>query len=34
MTDIMEAASSKYPDLAELAQNDIPYDERSSFSIW
>lgn len=34
MTDIMEAASSKYPDLAELAPNDIPYDERSSFSIW
>ena len=34
MTDIMQAATSKYPNLAELAPNDIPYDERSSFSIW
>ena len=34
MVDIMEAASEKYPDLAKLAPNDIPYDERSSFSIW
>ncbi len=34
MTEIMEAACEKFPDLAELAPNDIPYDERSSFSIW
>ena len=34
MVDIMNAASEKYPDLAKLAPNDIPYDERSSFSIW
>lgn len=34
MVDIMEAASEKYPELAKLAPNDIPYDERSSFSIW
>ena len=34
MVDIMEAATEKYPNLAELAPNDIPYDERSSFSIW
>ena len=34
MVDIMDAASEKYPELAELAPNDIPYDERSSFSIW
>ena len=34
MTEIMEAASEKFPDLAGLAPNDIPYDERSSFSIW
>ena len=34
MVDIMEAACDKYPDLAGLAPNDIPYDERSSFSIW
>ena len=34
MVDIMEAAAEKYPDLAGLAPNDIPYDERSSFSIW
>ncbi len=34
MVDIMEAATEKYPELAKLAPNDIPYDERSSFSIW
>ena len=34
MVDIMDAASDKYPDLVKLAPNDIPYDERSSFSIW
>ena len=34
MVDIMDAASEKYPDLVTLAPNDIPYDERSSFSIW
>ena len=34
MVDIMAAASEKYPDLAKLAPNDIPYDERSSFSVW
>ena len=34
MVDIMNAASEKYPELAGLAPNDIPYDERSSFSIW
>ena len=34
MVDIMDAASERYPDLAGLAPNDIPYDERSSFSIW
>ena len=34
MVDIMAAATEKYPNLAELAPNDIPYDERSSFSIW
>ena len=34
MVDIMQAACEKYPELAELAPNDIPYDERSSFSIW
>ncbi len=33
MTDIMEAASDKYPVLAELSPNDIPYDEKSAFSI-
>ena len=31
MVDIMQAACEKYPELAELAPNDIPYDERSSF---
>lgn len=34
MNEIMEAASSKFPVLSTLAPNDIPYDERSSFSIW
>ncbi len=33
MTDIMEAASSKYPVLTELSPTDIPYDEKSAFSI-
>lgn len=34
MTDIMDAAADKYPALNTLKPNDIPYDERSSFSIW
>ncbi|MDR0900916.1 MAG: 3,4-dihydroxy-2-butanone-4-phosphate synthase [Methanobrevibacter sp.] len=34
MTDIMEAAIPEYPVLEKLAPTDIPYDERSSFSIW
>ena len=34
MTEIMQAACEKYPDLEKLTPNDIPYDERSSFSIW
>lgn len=33
MTDIMEAASQKYPVLTELSPTDIPYDEKSAFSI-
>jgi 3,4-dihydroxy 2-butanone 4-phosphate synthase len=33
MTDIMEAASRKYPVLTELSPTDIPYDEKSAFSI-
>lgn len=33
MTDVMEAAQDKYPLLAELCPNDIPYDERSAFSL-
>ena len=33
MTDIMEEASHKYPVLNELSPNDIPYDEKSAFSI-
>lgn len=33
MTDIMEAATPKYPVLGELSPNDIPYDEKSAFSI-
>ena len=34
MNEIMEAASETYPVLSTLAPTDIPYDERSSFSIW
>lgn len=33
MTDIMEEAGDKYPVLNELSPNDIPYDEKSAFSI-
>lgn len=33
MTDIMKTASSKFPVLAELSPTDIPYDEKSAFSI-
>ena len=33
MTDIMEAAADKYPVLNELSPTDIPYDEKSAFSI-
>ncbi len=33
MTDVMEAADEKYPVLAELSPTDIPYDERSAFSL-
>ncbi|MDI6643987.1 MAG: 3,4-dihydroxy-2-butanone-4-phosphate synthase [Methanobacteriaceae archaeon] len=33
MTDIMKEASSKYPVLNELSPTDIPYDEKSAFSI-
>lgn len=33
MTDIMDIASKKYPALAGLTPNDIPYDEKSAFSI-
>ncbi|HNR26554.1 MAG TPA: 3,4-dihydroxy-2-butanone-4-phosphate synthase [Methanobacteriaceae archaeon] len=33
MTDIMQAASSEYPVLTELSPTDIPYDEKSAFSI-
>jgi 3,4-dihydroxy 2-butanone 4-phosphate synthase len=33
MTDVMEAASDKYPVLAGLSPTDIPYDEKSAFSI-
>lgn len=33
MTDIMEAATPKYPVLGELSPTDIPYDEKSAFSI-
>ena len=33
MTDVMEEASHKYPVLAELSPTDIPYDEKSAFSI-
>ena len=33
MTDIMDESSHKYPVLAELSPTDIPYDEKSAFSI-
>ncbi|NYB52072.1 MAG: 3,4-dihydroxy-2-butanone-4-phosphate synthase [Methanobacteriaceae archaeon] len=33
MTDVMEAATDKYPVLGELSPTDIPYDEKSAFSI-
>ncbi len=33
MTDLMNEGSKKYPVLAELTPNDIPYDEKSAFSI-
>ena len=33
MTDIMDVASVKYPILSELSPTDIPYDEKSAFSI-
>ena len=33
MTDIMDIASSEFPVLGELNPNDIPYDEKSAFSI-
>jgi 3,4-dihydroxy 2-butanone 4-phosphate synthase len=33
MTDIMDFANVKYPVLSELSPTDIPYDERSAFSI-
>jgi len=34
MTDIMEASKDKFPILRDLTPNDIPYDEKSSFSVW
>lgn len=33
MTDILEYAQKKYPSLNYLKANDIPYDEKSSFSL-
>jgi len=33
MTDIMEVASDAFPVLGELSPTDIPYDEKSAFSI-
>lgn len=33
MTDVMQAAYYKYPLLRELSPTDIPYDEKSAFSI-
>ncbi len=33
MTDIMDVASIKYPVLSKLSPTDIPYDEKSAFSI-
>jgi 3,4-dihydroxy 2-butanone 4-phosphate synthase len=34
MTDIMNVAKEKYPSLGKLTPDDIPYDEKSSFSVW
>jgi 3,4-dihydroxy 2-butanone 4-phosphate synthase len=34
MTDIMDASKEKFPVLDQLTPNDIPYDEKSSFSVW
>ena len=34
MTDIMDIAKDKYSVLKNLTPDDIPYDEKSSFSIW
>jgi 3,4-dihydroxy 2-butanone 4-phosphate synthase len=34
MTDIMDVAKEKFSVLGELTPNDIPYDERSSFTRW
>jgi 3,4-dihydroxy 2-butanone 4-phosphate synthase len=34
MSEIMDTAKEKYPVLGDLIPNDIPYDERSSFSVW
>ena len=34
MTDIMSVAKDKHPILGKLTPDDIPYDEKSSFSIW
>jgi len=33
MVDVLDVASQKFPVLKELYPNDIPYDEKSSFSI-
>jgi 3,4-dihydroxy 2-butanone 4-phosphate synthase len=33
MTDVMKGVQDKYPLLAELSPNDIPYDKRSAFSL-
>ena len=34
MTDIMDVAKEKFQLLDQLTPNDIPYDEKSSFSVW
>ena len=34
MVDVYAAAAEKYPVLNDLEPNDIPYDEKSSFSVW
>ncbi|AIY89109.1 3,4-dihydroxy-2-butanone-4-phosphate synthase [Geoglobus acetivorans] len=34
MHEILEASSSRFPDLEKLAHFDIKYDSRSSFSLW